>query len=388
MQFELSEEQLELQRSIRAFVERYASPLDVLSQIESDAGFSKELWNAAAAKLGLQSLNVPEDFGGMGASNLELMAAIEELGAGAVPGPLAPCIGLAVPILDAAKTSPLAAQLLGSIADGTEIVAVAPDIFDGHQGRPSVEATEDDQGKVRLNGTAHRILTPQHATTLLVLAGIGESVAVVAAPADALGVRLKMHAMLDPTRREGDVEFSDVRARVVVRGDDATAVSRTARRYALLFAAAEAVGGAQRALDLSVQYAKERKAFGKVIGTFQALKHRMADMYTELEISRSLLWYAAWLSTQESASVDDVESTLLEAKLVATESYLQSTRSAISIFGGIGYTWEHPIHLYFKRATSLRYFGQSNDSIRDEIASRTFASRRRNSEAARQNAHS
>lgn len=385
MQFELGEEQQELQRSIRAFTDRHADPLEVLKDIDRDTGFAPDSWATAATKMGLQSLAVPEAFGGMGAGPLEVMIAVEELGAAVVPGPLALCVGLVVPTLTAAVGSPVAASMLAAIAEGGSIVSLATDLFTPVDGRPTVEVTVVGADEVTVTGTARRVVAPQGASTFVMRGVIGDDIAVVAVPADGDGVTVTMHTMLDPTRREGDVDLINVVGQIVARGDRATSVIDAARRSALLFAAAEAVGGAERAMDLAVKYAKERQAFGKVIGSFQALKHRMADMYTDLELARTLLWFAAWLASPdapEDTTAEAVEGALLEAKLVATEGFLRTARSAVGIFGGIGYTWEHPIHLYFKRATALRLFAQPNAAVREEIATRTLARGRRGADAA------
>lgn len=349
MHFEYSAEHRDLQSAIRTFLDRAAPLATIPLIVQSDPGEDASVWAAAVQQLGLPGLEVPEELGGSGADAASVAIAMIELGAAMIPGPLAPCIGLAVPLLNALPEGETRATLLAGIAEGTVVPAVDLALFTAPLLAPAHQVAGGSSG-AGLTGAVARVIGGASATDLIVLTRIGNEPAVVHVRRDyATTTALNT---LDPARREFSLNCTDTPVSVLARGNAALDSLEVAHRRALLFAACEAVGGAERSLEIAVQYAKDRRAFGKVIGSFQALKHRMAAQYVENELARTMLMYASWSTTVPAGESDPTA--LEQAKVAACEAYLEAARVSIGILGGIGHTWEHPLHLYLKRATVVR----------------------------------
>jgi alkylation response protein AidB-like acyl-CoA dehydrogenase len=350
MNFAFSEEQDELRRSVRRFLEDRSPMTEVRRLMETTEGFDRAVWEQMANQLGLQSLIVPEDYGGAGFSFVELAVVLEETGAALLGGPLFPTVALATTALLASGDESAKADLLPGIASGDTIATVALTEESGRWDLESVEtaATATADGW-RLDGRKMFVLDGHVATLVLVAARTPAGVSLFAVDGDAPGMTRTPLATMDQTRKQAKLELAGTPARLVGEDGGAGPVLGQMLDLAAVALAAEQVGGAQRCLDMSVEYAKTRIQFGRPIGSFQAIKHKCADMLLEVESAKSAAYYAAWAAAESSEELPVVASL---AKSYCSEAYFHAAAENIQIHGGIGFTWEHDAHLYFKRAKS------------------------------------
>ena len=328
-----------LRDSVRALL---AKRSDVRAAMDSPLGYDDKLWSTLCEQIGVAALGIPEEYGGVGASIAEVCVVQEELGRTLTPTPMLGSAVLAAQALLATGNAEACARLLPGIAAGTSIATVAWTGEDGHWSPMRAALAASDS---TVDGRAHYVLD----------AGNADVVLAPAATPDGVGLFEVTDAVqsptpgMDPTRRFGVVDC--VRA-PAVRLDQGGFPLAHVRDLAVVALAAEQVGAAARALELTVEYTKQRKQFGRPIGGFQALKHRMADVYAHVEAARSAL-YAAILADDA-----DLREAAATARVVCTEALEHATAEMIQLHGGIAITWEHDAHLYFKRAHgTARLFG-------------------------------
>jgi 3-oxochol-4-en-24-oyl-CoA dehydrogenase len=340
-----SAEAEDLRSHLRKFLESQAGRNRLRAALDADAGFDPVLWRRAVDELGLTGLLVPERCGGSAVDLLTLGVVFEELGRALVCAPFLSTVGLATPaLLQAAPDAPAATALLAAIASGT-VVSLA---WTGE--RPS--GTDLEWDGARASGVAPIVIDGVDADELLVAARTGGPegpVVLLQVSPHAPGVSRTPVTALDTTRRLARVAFADAPAAVVAA--DAGAALDDALAIASLLLGAEQVGVAQRALDMAVETARARVQFGRPIGSFQAVKHRCADMLVDVELSRSLVYGALHAVTADMCDAR------LEAALVrgfVSDTCLSVAAGNIQVHGGIGFTWEHDAHLYLKRAKSAQ----------------------------------
>jgi alkylation response protein AidB-like acyl-CoA dehydrogenase len=350
MNFAFSEEQEELRRIVRQFLESKSSEAEVRRLMETTEGYDPAVWSQMANELGLQSLIVPEEFGGQGFTYVELVVVLEEMGRRLLCAPYFSTVALATNLLLHAGDDAAKKELLPGIASGETVATVA---FTEESGKwdesgITMEATASGDG-YRLNGTKMFVLDGHTADVVLVAARTGAGVSIFQVAGDAEGLTRTPLATMDQTRKQAKLEFSDVDAKLIgTDGAGWTTLERVLDLAAVALAA-EQVGGAQFVLEMAVQYAKDRVQFGRPIGSFQAIKHKCADMLLEVESAKSAAYYAGWCAAELN---DELPSVASLAKAYCSEAYFHATAENIQIHGGIGFTWEHPAHLYFKRAKS------------------------------------
>jgi alkylation response protein AidB-like acyl-CoA dehydrogenase len=320
-----------------------------------------------ADQLGLQGLGIPEEHGGSGGGFLELVVALEEAGYALAAGPLFASTVLAATCLQASGDEAAMAEHLPGIADGRTVATLA---VVGDEGSwdlrdcTGVEARAAGGGHV-LSGTTSYVIDGSAADLVLVLARSEEGPSLFAVDGGADGLTRTPLPVLDRTRRMSRLTFDAVPGRLIgAPGSGEPAVARTLQVAAIALAA-EQVGGARRCLDMSVEYAKIRVAFNRPIGGFQAVKHLCADMYTLTETARSAALYAAWCVASGS---DEVATAASLAKAYCSEAYYRVAADSIQLHGGIGFTWEHDCHLYFKRATASQQYLGSPQFHREVLA--------------------
>ena len=356
MNFAFSEEQEELRRSVRRFLEDKSPISEVRRLMETTEGYDPKVWAQMGNELGLQSLHIPEAYGGQGYSFVELVVVLEEMGRALLCAPFFASVCLAANAILAAGTEERRAALLPGIASGETIATVAFTEANGRWDATGItmEATPDGDGGYRLDGTKMFVLDGHVANLIVVAArsagsGGAEGVSLFTVDAEAPGLTRAALSTMDQTRKQARLEFSGVPATLLgEEGAGWTALSRTLDQAAVCLAA-EQVGGAQRCLDMSVEYAKVRIQFGRPIGSFQAIKHKCADMLLEVESAKSAAYYAGWVAAEDTDELPVVASL---AKAYCSEAYFHAAAENIQIHGGIGFTWEHDAHLYFKRAKS------------------------------------
>ncbi|NEB78394.1 acyl-CoA/acyl-ACP dehydrogenase [Streptomyces sp. SID14478] len=366
MDARFTDEQQEIRRTLRELTTKRCTPDDVKAAGRTPAGHDPALWGTLSAELGLPGLALPERHGGVGAAVTELALASEELGRVLAPTPLFATSGLVAPLITALGTEEQRAALLPRIADGsltatlavpgtglaTALGLVADNAGDWAGGGRAggVQAGRQGDGW-RLYGQAEQVLDGHSAGLLLVAAHTGgfarSRTLLFLVRDDAPGLVRTRQTSLDETRPQARVELRDVDVELLGAEDgDVVGALGGAGDTAATLLAAEAVGAAERALERTVAYVKEREQFGRPVGSFQAVKHRLADVYVQVQAARSAAYYAAWAaSTEDGVRVGGL------ALAQGLEALRTAAAEAVQLHGGIGFTWEHDAHLYLKRAT-------------------------------------
>ncbi|MFJ5548455.1 acyl-CoA dehydrogenase family protein [Streptomyces sp. NPDC093225] len=386
-------EQDEIRRTLRELLAKRSGPDEVKAAVRTAPGYDRALWQLLANRLGLPGLALPEESGGVGCGLTELVLACEETGRTLTPSPLLATSLLAAPLIAALGTPEQRARLLPALAAGELTAALvvpgtalstaldltadsAPGAWagggraggvqarptpavqtgGGEPARPGVrddatvrgDATvRDGAGAWRLYGEAAQVLDGHSADLLVVAAHTGgfarSRAQLFLVRADAAGVVRARQTALDETRPQGRVQLRDVPAELLGSDDEAdvcAALAATGRGAAAALAA-EAAGAAGQALARTVEYVRTREQFGRPVGSFQAVKHRLADVYVQVQAARSAAYYAAWDPGQGGLALAQ-----------ALEALRTAAAEAVQLHGGIGFTWEHDAHLYFKRAAA------------------------------------
>ena len=350
MNFAFTEEQEELRKTVRQFLDAKSSEAAVREQMETEAGFDAAVWSQMAEQMGLQGLAIPEEFGGSGYSYVELGIVLEEMGRALLCAPFFSSVVLAANTLlqsgdDAAK----AAHLPG-IASGETIATLAFTEPSGKWDESGITMEASGSGDSwTLSGTKMFVLDGHTANLIIVAARTGKGVSLFTVAGDAAGLTRTALSTMDQTRKQAKLEFSNTPATLLGAEGEGWNTLSTVLDLAAVGLAAEQVGGAQKVLEMAVDYAKVRVQFGRPIGSFQAIKHKCADMLLEVESAKSAAYYGMWCAAEMN---DELPSVASLAKAYCSEAYFHATAENIQIHGGIGFTWEHPAHLYFKRAKS------------------------------------
>ncbi|MEU9234628.1 acyl-CoA dehydrogenase family protein [Streptomyces subrutilus] len=360
-------EQEEIRRTLREILGKRCGPDEVKAAVRTTAGHDRELWQQLAERLGLPGLAVAEEYGGVGCAPADLALACEETGRALLPSPLLATAALCVPLITALGTDAQRSALLPPLAAGGLTAALAvpgpalatalaltgdntagPWSGGGRAGGVQARAAAAEDGW-RLYGEAAQVLDGHSAPLLLVAAHTGgfarSRTLLFLVREDAPGLVRSRLATLDETRPQARIQLRDAPAELLgEEGADAAgvleALAATGRTAACVLAA-EAVGAAGQALARTVEYVRRREQFGRAIGSFQAVKHRLADLYVQVEAARSAAYYAAWDPRQGALALAQ-----------ALEALRLTAGEAIQLHGGIGFTWEHDAHLYFKRAAA------------------------------------
>jgi alkylation response protein AidB-like acyl-CoA dehydrogenase len=350
MNFAFSEEQEELRRAVRRFLEDKSPETEVRRLMETTEGYDPAVWQQMGEQLGLQSLIVPEEYGGSGFTYVELIVVLEEMGAALLCAPYFSTVALATNALLTSGDEAAKKDLLPGLASGESIGTLAITEDSGRWDLDSVtlEAKASADGWT-LDGHKMFVLDGHTADVILVVGRTPAGLSLFSVAGDASGLTRTPLATMDQTRKQARLEFAGTPARLVgADGGAAPGLSKTLDLAAVALAA-EQVGGAQRCLDSAVDYAKTRIQFGRPIGSFQAIKHKCADMLLEVESAKSAAYYAGWAAAEDSDELPVVASL---SKSYCSEAYFHAAAENIQIHGGIGFTWEHHAHLYFKRAKS------------------------------------
>ena len=350
MNFAFSEEQEELRRAVRRFLEDKSPEVEVRRLMETERGYDESVWKQMSEQLGLLGLAIPEEYGGSGFSFVELVVVFEEMGRALLCAPYFSTVALASSLLLASSDDAAKADYLPGLADGTSIGAVALAEASGRWDEQGVQLTATSSGTGwTLTGEKRYVLDGHVADLVLVAARTDAGVSVFAVERGAAGLEATPVPTMDQTRKQATVSFSATPARLVGRDGQGWSLLSSMLDKAAVALAAEQVGGAQRVLEMAVEYAKNRVQFGRPIGSFQAIKHKCADMLLEVESAKSAAYYAGWAASEDNDELPVVASL---AKSYCSEAYFHAAAENIQIHGGIGFTWDHPAHLYFKRAKS------------------------------------
>ena len=353
MDFAFSEEQEMLRRSARDFLAKECSSKVVRKLMESSDTYDEGLWKKVAG-LGWTALGIPEEYGGVG-TFLDLVVVLEEAGRALMPGPFFATMGLAVPAIIEAGTEAQKQEALGAIAQGSARATLAFTEPSGRWDAGSVTLTaKPSGGGWQLDGVKQFVPDAQAADFIVVAArtrGEGEDgISLFLVKGRPKGMTITPLKTLDQTRRWNEVRFDGIKLdadSLMGAGDKAWPHLKRALEWATAALCAEMVGGTQKVLETSTEYAKTRHQFGKPIGIYQAVSHKLADMLVLSESGRSATYYAAW-AVEADAPDRSLASSM--AKAYVSDAYRKVAGDGIQVHGGIGFTWEHDVHLYFKRA--------------------------------------
>ncbi|MFB7505503.1 acyl-CoA dehydrogenase family protein [Streptomyces broussonetiae] len=384
MDTRLTAEQDGIRRTLRELLHKRCGSPELRTAVDNPAGYDPQLWSALADQLGLPGLALPERYGGVGCSVTELALACEETGRALAPSPLLATSVLAAPLVLALGTRAQCAELLPRLAAGglTAALAVAGPALAGALaltgGNERYAAGGGRAGGVQarraadgwlLYGQADQVLDGHSAGLLLVAAHTGgfarSRTRLFLVPAQASGLLCVRQTVLDPTRSQARIQLRNVRAELL--GEEEADERAVLAALAALgdgvatVLACEAVGAAGRVLERTVEYVGQREQFGRPVGSFQAVKHRLADVYVALQAARSAAYYAAW-ATAHGEHVGGL------ALAQALEALRTAAAEGIQLHGGIGFTWEHDAHLYFKRAAGDELLFGPPHRLRDRAA--------------------
>jgi alkylation response protein AidB-like acyl-CoA dehydrogenase len=359
IQFAFSDEQEQFRSAVRRFLNDKSPTTEIRRLMATAEGYDPAVWRQLSEDLALPGIHIPEQYGGAGFGMVELCIVTEELGRALLCAPYFSTAVLAANAILSAGTEAQKSALLPEIAKGTRLATLAITEPDGSWDPTGIKvvATPDSDG-YRLDGVKSFVVDGHVAELLIVAARAPKTtglkgLALFTLDANAGGVERRLLESMDPSRKIARIDFRGAHANLLGDLDNSVEpILRTLDRAAIALAN-EMVGGAQTMLDMAVSYSKLRVQFGRTIGSFQAIKHKLADMLLDLELAKSAAYYAA-----QAAAVDDSEWPALAslAKAAASETYLHSAAECIQIHGGIGFTWDNDTHLWFKRAKSSEVF--------------------------------
>lgn len=364
MEFAFTEEHLMIRDSAERFLAQASDSPSVRAAMSRPDAYNPQVWRQIGQELYWPALMVPERFGGMGLGFVELAILLEQSGRYLLGSPLFATACLATPALVLGQNEAVKTNWLGAIAGGETRATLAFASVPGLQPCSVQAVAEPRAGGWTLNGHYAQVIDGASADVLIVAVRApgtqGEhGISLFALPGDTPGVVRNTLATLDQTRRLARVELHDVQvseAQLLCDPAHGWAVLRDTLLIATIGLAAEQTGGAQQALDLTLAYITERRQFKRTIASFQAIKHRCADMMLQLECARSAAYYAACVAQERLAADGDatvageLELAAATAKIHASEAFFHCAAESIQLHGGVGFTWEYDPHLYFKRA--------------------------------------
>lgn len=350
MNFDFSDDQKQMRDAARKFLSEQCSPKAVRVVLDGKAPYDKELWKGLA-DMGFLGVAIPEEFGGAGAGHLELCVIAEEMGRANAPVPFSSTVYLAAEALMIAGSDAQKQKWLPKIASGEAIGTLA--LFEG-TGNPSAKAIKLAASGDTLNGVKKPVADGAIADFAVVAARTGSSgresdISLFLVDLKAGGVEVKELTNIDPTRGQAELTFKNAKAEPLgAAGEGWSILSQVLDRAAVLLAF-EQVGGADRALEMGRDYALDRIAFGRPIGSFQAVKHILADMYVSATLARSNCYYGAWALSTNAGELPEAAAA---ARISATQAFQHCSKNNIQVHGGMGFTWEFDCHMYYRRANA------------------------------------
>jgi acyl-CoA dehydrogenase len=366
MNFDFSEEQKLLQQTTRDFLAEH-SPLSVCREVlESDKPYAAELWKGAA-EMGYLGTVIPEEYGGAGFGRLELAVVAEEIGRALAPIPFSSSVYLATEAILAAGSDAQKKKYLPQLASGEAIGTFA---LVEKPGQNSTEGIETRLSGGSLSGAKVPVQDGDIANFAVIGAQTDEGLSLVIVDLDADGVLRESTDSFDPSRSMAKLEFNGAPAEVLGTAGGGEALAHHILDRAAVLMAFEQVGGATRAFEITKEFTLGRYAFGRPIASFQALKHRLADLYCEIELARSNAYYGAWALSNEDP---ELAIAACLARISASSAYDLATVEQIQMHGGVGYTWEYDCHLFYRRAKLLSVALGNAASWKDRLISRIEA---------------
>ena len=380
MDFVFTEEQQMIRDTAESFLAEVSTSEAVRKAMASDTGFDDALWQQICAEMYWQAIHIPEEFGGMGLGYVELVAMMEQMGRYLLCAPFYSTVCLGVNTLLLAANDEQKAQYLAAICEGSLTATLAYCGPRGGRSADAVTATYREDGEsVVINGESSFVVDGMTAGLILVAAraegSSGEAgVSLFAVPADTAGLERKNLPTLDQTRKMATLSFSELKISAENRLGDAGngwPVLDKVLDLATIALAAEQMGGSQQLLDSTVDYTKERVQFNRPIASFQSIKHKAADMMLRVEAARSAVYYAACVAEealQGGPLADELAEAASIAKAYCSDAYFKNAGESMQMHGGVGFTWEYDVHLYFKRAKGSEHMLGNPSWHRERLA--------------------
>lgn len=362
MNFGLSESQRILRDNARKFFSNECPIAEVRRIMETSDAYDAKLYSKLAEQ-GFTGVVFPEQYGGLGLGKVEMVALLEEMGRALLPGPYFSSVILAGNVINEAGDDGQKQRYLTPIAEGHKRATLA---MVESTGNWHPNAVQMPAGGTTLNGTKLFVTDAAVADWIVVVARHHDDLGLYIVDAKAPGITTTPMPSMDLTRKIYAVKFLDVQAEILAIGAHARQALHHALNIAEVALASEMVGGMQRGMEITVEYAKTRKQFGKPIGGYQAVQHQCADMYFWTEGSRSAALYAAWALDNHAP---DAEKAVAIAKMYASDSGREVGNRTIQVHGGMGFTWENDCHLYYRRAKASEVMLGDASYHRDRIAS-------------------
>lgn len=368
MNFEFSDDQKLLKDQARSFLADKCSSQEVRRILDGDEPFHPELW-AGVAEMGWLGASIPEEYDGLGLGYLELCVIAEELGRAVAPIPFSSTVYLFAEAIMIAGSDEQKQKYLPKVASGEIIGTLA---MSERAGAVTPKSIQSSVSGGALSGTKIPVPDGDIANHIIVAARTGSgndarSISLFVVDGDAAGVSRNNVDTVDPTRSHASITFDSADAEPLGEaGEGWSIIERVFDRAAVLFAF-EQLGGSQAALEMGRDYSLERYAFGRQIGSFQAVKHKLADMYVATELARSNCYYGAWALSTDAPELPVAAAT---ARVSATEAYHHCSKENIQVHGGMGFTWEFDCHLHYRRSKLLSLALGSQSRWKDMLISR------------------
>jgi acyl-CoA dehydrogenase len=368
MNFDFSDDQKQLRDQARRFLTEKSPPKQVRQVLEGKAPYDRDLWKGFA-ELGFLGVAIPEEYGGTGAGHLELAVIAEEIGRANAAVPVSSSIYLAAEAIMLAGSDAQKEKWLPRLASGEVIGTLA--LFEGNGGL-SPKAIKATVTGGNLDGTKSPVPDGEIADVAIVAARSGNTgresdIGLFIVDLKAKGVKRKALQNLDPTRQQAEIKFSGAPAEPLGRGGEGWSNLKQVLDRAAVLIAFEQLGGADRTLEMGRDYALDRIAFGRPIGSFQAVKHILADMYVSATLARSNCYYGAWALSTNSSELAEAAAA---ARISATEAFQHCSKQNIQVHGGMGFTWEFDCHLYYRRSAALALALGSRSYWEDQLIDR------------------
>jgi alkylation response protein AidB-like acyl-CoA dehydrogenase len=363
MNFDFSEEQKLLQQTARDYLTDNASLGTTRAVLEADSGYDRELWKGVA-ELGWLGVAIPESYGGAGYGYLELAMIAGELGRALAPIPFGPTVTIAAEAIARAGSEDQKQRYLTAIAAGDSIGCFATSERPGSSSEKGIATTFAD-GK--LNGTKLPVADGDIADFSIVLAREGDGLSLILVDLAKAGVERTRLESIDPSRPQTRIVFQDAAAERLGALGEGWRLTQDVLNRAAVLTAFEQLGGADRAFEVTFEFMMSRFAFGRPIASFQALKHRMADLYADREVARSNCYWAAWALENDEPELGEAAAT---AKIAATAAFEHCVVEMIQMHGGVGYTWEYDCHLFYRRSKLLALTLGSASEWREKLTAR------------------
>ena len=379
MEFSFTQEQNMIRDTAQAFLSDVSSSEAIRRAMETSQGFEKEIWQRICTEMYWQALHVPEEYGGLGLGYIELVAILEQMGKYLLCSPFFSTVCLGANALLIAGTPEQKQHYLSQICSG-DLTATLAYSSNGLWDAGAIKSTVEVQdNQFILNGN-YRYVIDGHTADLIIVAArskgsLGENgISMFAIPANAPGITRTWLPTMDQTRKQSEIVLNNVTLtdeHLMGEVGKSWANLNKVIQLATIATAAEQVGGSQQVLDLTVAYTKERFQFGRAIASFQGVKHQAADMMLRTEIARSAVYYAACVADQaieEGPLASELSEAASVAKSYCSEGYFKNAGDAIQLHGGVGFTWEYDVHLYFKRAKSSELLFGNAAFHREKVA--------------------